>query len=322
MPAINISSIKSYLLIAAFFTVFVSCKYRPDGPGHGEKPIISFKSIEGIYYTEVARRQKNGLSFNEYGYYLSPDWKLRFVSDDSAALYSPVKKKFLNFPLALGTDSVFNTGRAFLKVVKMSKDSLLLELLEPKGDSIDIHKSRVSMLFYADNYIKNKLHSNIADVQKASRKDSLFIKGLVAKANANITKAFAAQQPVQLISKSPQVSIVKRKAVPDFLENKYSTADDYLDPTFDITINKAYQDFFYTFSVYVDDKGQMLYRKPLVGFMGDTEAEKSYIRISTAIMNTYLKIYLTTIPGQTLGFKHPSIITLNVHGLTALKKDK
>jgi hypothetical protein len=319
MPAINISAIKSYLLVAAFFTVFVSCKYRPDGPGHGEKPIISFKSIEGIYYTEVARRQKNGLSFNEYGYYLSPDWKLRFVSDDSAALYSPVKKKFLNFPLALGTDSVFNTGRAFLKVVKMSKDSLLLELLEPKGDSIDIHKSRVSMLFYADNYIKNKLHSNIADVQKASRKDSIFIKGLVSKANANITKAFAAQQPVQLISKSPQVSIVKRKAVPDFL-NKYSTADDYLDPTFDITINKAYQDFFYTFSVYVDNKGQMLYRKPLVGFMGDTEAEKSYIRISTAIMNTYLKIYLTTIPGQTLGFKHPSIITLNVRGLTTPKK--
>lgn len=106
------------LLIASISTI-TACKYRSQGPGHGEKPITSFKSVEGITFIEVSRRQKsNGLSYNEYGYHLTPDWRLRFVSDDSAALYSPQKDAFFNFPLALGTDSVFNIAHAFLKMKK------------------------------------------------------------------------------------------------------------------------------------------------------------------------------------------------------------
>jgi hypothetical protein len=314
MPSIYQQPLKFVLLFAIVLITFSSCT-RPPGPGHGEKPIISFKSVEGITFIEVARRQKNGLSFNEYGYHLSPEWKLRFVSEDSAALYSPVKKQFLNFPLSLGTDSVFNTARSFLRMRKMSKDSLVLELLEAKEDSMNINGSRVTMLFYSEGFIKNKLRTDTSLLKRVTRQDSLFIKNLAAKANANYKKAFAAQQIVQLTSTSPLVTISRRKTKPNYLENNFSTADDYLDPTFDITIKNAYKDFYYSFSVYVDDKGQMIYRIPLIDLSGDDAVKNNYIRISTGIMNSYLKLYLKVKPGSTLGIPHASTISVHVQGI-------
>jgi hypothetical protein len=306
---------KKYAIFFISLSLFFAC-----GRKEKDRSKISFKSIEGITYLEVSRLQKNGLSYNEYGFHLSPDWKLRFVSEDSAALYSPVKKQFLNFPLALGTDSVFNTAHAFLKMKHMSKDSLVLELLEAKGDSMNLNASRVTMRLYAENYIKNKLHKDISELQRASRKDTLFIKGLVAKANADMKKAFAASDPVKLISRSPQVTVTKRVTKPSYIDNNFSTDDDYLDPTFDVVVYKAYTDFNYSFSAYVDSKGQMFYRMPLIDLAGDVDFKNHYIKMSTGIMNSYLKLYLTTIPGQTLGMPHTSIISIHVTGTVAAKK--
>ncbi|RFZ91852.1 hypothetical protein D0C36_10405 [Mucilaginibacter conchicola] len=308
------------LLLIATISTITACKYRGVGPGHGEKPIISFKSVEGITFIEVSRKQKsNGLSYNEYGYHLTPDWRLRFVSADSAALYSPVKDAFFNFPLALGTDSVFNIAHAFLKMKKMSKDSLVFELLEAQGDSIDIHKSRVVMRLFSEDYIKNKLHTDFKDLQRASKNDTLFVRGLVTKADADIKKAFAASQPVQMVSKKPFVTVVKRKTKPSLLDNKYATDDDYLTPVYDIVIHKAYQDFDYSFEATIDSAGTWHYNKPLVPFLGDEQVKDNYIKVSTAVMNTYLKLFITTLPGETLGMKHASTISVNVKGLTAAK---
>jgi hypothetical protein len=287
-----------------------------------KKELISFKPFNGISYSEVARRQKNGLSFNEYGYQLEPQWKLQFVSDDSVSVFSPTKNHFINFPLTRGYDSVFNAARSWLKIKQMTKDSIIMEILQAKGDSIDISGSKVYMLFYADNYVKNVLHTDTATLRHPSRKDTLFVKSLVVKANQNITKAFAARQPVQLISKSPLVTVKQWHTKPDIMNN-FDSSDDYLDPTFDITINKAYQDFYYSFSVYVDNKGQMDYRIPLIDFMGDKDAKQSYISTSRSIMNSYLKYYLQTISGSTLGFMHASTISLHVRGkTTAPEADK
>lgn len=308
------------IFIIATISTITACKYRDSGPGHGEKPKISFKSVEGITFIEVSRKQKsNGLSYNEYGYHLTPDWRLRFVSADSAALYSPFKDAFFNFPLALGTDSVFNIAHAFLKMKHMSKDSLVFELLEAHGDSIDINKSRVVMRLFSEDYIKNKLHSDFKTLQSASKKDTLFVRGLVTKANADIKKAFAASQPVQLISKKPFVSVIKRKAKPSLLDNKYATDDDYLTPVYDIVIHKAYQDFDYSFEATIDSAGTWHYIKPLVPFLGDEQVKDNYIKVSTAVMNTYLKLFLTTVPGETLGMKHASTISVNVKGKVAAK---
>jgi hypothetical protein len=306
--------LKNCIVILLAFTFFSGC-----GPKKEEKTKISFKSIEGITFLEVSRKQNNGLSYNEYGFRLVPDWRLRFVSADSAALYSLQKKQFFNFPLALGTDSVFNIAHAFLKMKKMSKDSLIFQLLEAEGDSINLHKSRVTMKLYSEDFIKNKLHTDVSVLQRASKQDTAFVRSLVNKANADLKKAFAASQPVQLISKNSNVKVDKQKAKPSLLDNKYSTDDDYLNPVYDIVIHKAYQDFNYSFEATIDSVGIWHYNKPLVGFMGDDAAEKNYIKVSTAVMNTYLKLFLSAIPGQTLGMKHASTISVNVKGIVAAK---
>ncbi|MFD0765949.1 hypothetical protein ACFQZI_13890 [Mucilaginibacter lutimaris] len=311
MPSIS----KTLTLLLLAIIIFTGC-----GPRKPEKSKISFKSVEGITFLEVSRKQNNGLSYNEYGFHLVPDWRLRFTSADSAALYSPVKGKFFNFPLALGTDSVFNIAHAFLKMKVMSKDSLVFQLLETEGDSMDLNKSRVTMRLYSEDYIKNKLKTDFTVLQRPSKQDTIFVRGLVAKANADIKNAFAASQPVQVISKNPNVVINKVTAKPSLLDNKYSTDDDYLNPSYKITIYKAYQDFNYMFEATVDSAGTWHYNKPLLGtFLGDESAKKNYIKVSTAIMNTYLKLFLTTTPGSSLGMKHASTISVDVRGIMASK---
>jgi len=39
--------------------------------------------------------------------------------------------------------------------------------------------------------------------------------------------------------------------------------DDYLSPTYDITIRKAYQDFYYSYTAFVDEKGTLIFRKSI-----------------------------------------------------------
>lgn len=313
------TGIFSLLLLATIVIINAGCNNASSSSA--KRQLISFKPIQGIYYSEVQRLQKNGLALNEYGYQLEPQWQINFVSDDSASVYSPIKKQFLNFPLSRGYDSVFNTARAWLKVKKMNKDSLVLEILKAKNDSIEINGSKVYMLFYADNYIKNVLHSDTATLRRPSRRDTQFVKSLVIKANKDITKAFAARHPVQFISKSPLVTANQLRTKPDIMNN-FDTATDYLSPEYDININKAYADFYYSFTVCVDDKGEMHYLRPLINFsMVGEEAQKSYIHLSKSVMDSYLKYYFKIIPGTTLGFMHASNISLHVQGKTSAGGD-
>ncbi|MEZ2338199.1 hypothetical protein AB6735_21295 [Mucilaginibacter sp. RCC_168] len=305
-------------LSAALLLITVIAYSGCKDPGKAkEKHLISFKEYNGINYSEVARRQKNGLSFNEYGYQLEPQWKMKFVSDDSVSIFSPTKNTFINFPLTRGYDSIFNAARSWLKIKKISKDSIVMEILQAKGDSLDIAGSKVYMLFYADNYVKNVLHTDTSILRRPSRKDTLFVKGLVAKANSNIAKAFSARQPVQLISKSSQIT-VKQKITPPDISNNFDSSDDYLDPNFDITIHKAYKDFYYSFEVCVDDKGRMHYVRPLITFFGE-DFKATYIRLSQGIMKSYLQYYFKIVPGSTLGFAHASTIAVHVEGRTTAK---
>jgi hypothetical protein len=292
---------------------FIGCKRRNIAKHNGTKDLISFKAIEGISYTEVARRDKNGLSFSNYGYHLEPQWKMSFISNDSTRIFSPFKNQLINFPLTRGYDSIFNTARSWFKVKKMNKDSLLIEMLKYKDGMIDVTGSKVFMLFYADNYIKNILHSNSTTLSQPSSRDSAFIRKLVDDANKDYLKAFAATVPAQLISKSRHVVVTKNITESSF-ENNFDTSDDYLNPTFYIVINKAYRNFHYSFSVYVDDKGDMFYGIPLIGFFQNFYKE-TYIKESKAIMETYLKYYLKIIPGSTLGMRHSSIISIHVTGI-------
>lgn len=302
------------ILLLVITIIGAGCKRKGIVSHNGAKDLISFKSIQGISYTEVSRRMKNGLSFNESGYQLEPQWKMSFISDDSTRIYSPIKKQLINFPLSRGYDSIFNTARSWLKVKKMNKDSLVIEILKYKDGLIDVTGAQVYMIFYADNYIRNTLHSDSTILRRPSRRDTLFIGKLVAKANSDYKEAFCARQPVQLISKSPMIKATQRKTEPS-MENNFDSSDDYLNPTFDIVINKAYRDFYYSFSMYVDDKGNMIYERPLVPFT-DEGFKNAYIKESQDIMNTYFKLFFKIIPGSTLGMPHTSIISIHVRGLT------
>jgi len=293
-----------------------ACKQPQVVKHNGEKDLISFKPVWGVAYSEISRRTADGLSFTEYGYQMEPQWRINFVSNDSASIYSPTKGRFINFPLTRGYDSIFNTARTWLKVKVMDRDSLKLEMIDSYGDTVDTRGTKMYMTFYADEYIKNTLHTDTAILRRASRKDSLFIRALSDAANKDYTKAFAARQPAFLTSTSPLVKVKKWVAEGDLL-NHFDTSGDYMNPTFDVGISKAHSDFYYSFSVYIDADGQMHYNKPLVPFVGESLRD-DYIRLSTAVMNSYFKHYLKVTPGKTLNMPHTSQISIHVQGKTGI----
>ena len=303
MKTLIISSFQFLLLIL----LFDGCKPRHI-PKH---QIISFKPYFGIKYTEIQRRLNNGLAFNEYGYQLEPEWQLEFLANDSARIYSPTKKTYINFPLSRGYDSVFNTARTWYKMHKMTKDSLVMEILRFSGDSIDLTGNKVFMTFYANKYITDVLHTNTATLRRPTRRDTAFMRTLVAMSATDINKSFAARQPVQLISTNSLISVEKHITTPTML-NHFDVSDDYLDPEFYIFVKNAYNNFSFSFTVYVDAKGQMTFGVPLIVFFGDDQRE-AFIRRSKALINGYLK-YLKVIPGSTLGMPHASKISLHVKG--------
>lgn len=304
------------ILILSINLINQGCK-QPNVVKHGgEKDRISFKPVLGINYTEISRRTAHGLSFDKNGYQLEPQWQINFVSNDSVSIYSPTKGRFINFPLTRGYDSIFNTARTWLKVKKMTKDSLKLEILEAYGDTVDTRGAKVYMTFYADDYIKNELHSDTAKLKKPSSKDSLFIRSLSDASNKNYKKAFSARQPVELISKSPSVR-VKKWIVEGDLFNHFDTTDNYMSPTYDIAISKANTNFYYSFTVFVDVAGQLHYGKPLIPFF-DQSFKDNYIRLSQSVMDGYLKYYLQVTPGKTLGMPHASVINVHVEGKTGV----
>jgi hypothetical protein len=137
-----------------------------------------------------------------------------------------------------------------------------MEILIQQGDSLDVKGTKVFMRFYADNYIKNVLHTDTSTLRRPSSKDTSFIRSLSAKSNADYTKAFSARQPAIITSKSPLVMVSRRTTKPDILNN-FDNSDDYLDPTYDIVIKNAFKDFYYSFTMYIDDKGNLYFGIPL-----------------------------------------------------------
>ncbi|UOE52153.1 hypothetical protein MTO98_13795 [Mucilaginibacter sp. SMC90] len=192
---------------------------------------------------------------------------------------------------------------------------MLLQLIEAYADSIDTRGAKVFMTFYSDSFIKNVIHKDIMAVKAPGKRDTLFVKSLIDSAEKDLHKAFSARQPVIVKSKSSLVKVTSRHAVGDMLNN-FDTSDDYMYPTFDITIDRAFDNFYCSFSVFVDSHGNLYYDKPLIPFSGKGYEEK-YNSLSITVMDRYLKHYLNIRPGSTLGMIHPSSIAIHVEG----KKD-
>ena len=105
----------------------------------------------------------------------------------------------------------------------------------------------------------------------------------------------------------------KVKNVSTALED-IDAADDYLAPEYNITIHKAYEDFDYSFYMYVDADGKMYFRKSVVPQMHEFQA--GYEQVIKGIINGYLQHYLQVTPGKTLGLAHTSSILVNLTGQT------
>lgn len=309
-----------YSLLIFFTLSVVSCRHHvPERVQFQEKLKVDkvkaqelLKSIQGIKYTEVKRTFDNGLSFSAVGYQLVPEWQISFPSTDSVNIYSPKKKKFMNTPVVFDHDSVYNVAWAWLKLKYIKKDSIQFMVLHVHDNVIQEEKTHVYMTFYTNDYIKNVLHTEPSKVWKPSRRDTAYIKAKIALADKIIDSAFAGTEPAVLTPRTPLIS-VKKEVTPDNDAGGGMDFDDYLSPTYNVTIRKAYTDFIYSYSAFVDEKGNITFRKAIT--FSYPEYKKATDETMKGITDSYLKLYLNTTPAKTLGIPHKSIIILNVTGV-------
>lgn len=269
----------------------------------------SLKHIIGIGYTEVKRVYPSGLSFNNYGYQIKPEWRISFKSDTLANIYNPWQKKFRDYKVIFDHDSVYNIAWSWMRLKKITKDSLVFQNLRVENKTVNKERSRMFMTLYANHYIRDVLHTTPEKLQKPSRRDTLFIKKKIEESDRIVDSAFVAIDPVQLTSKSKILKVTKRKAEKDKLVEG-SELMDYVLPEFDIVIHKAYKDFHYGFSIYVDKKGIMHFGQSLYAVDDDV-----YLKTMKGIMEVYLQNLLVIKPGSTMGMPHASTILVHVQGI-------
>ena len=273
---------------------------------------LLLKSIKGIRYTEVKRVFDNGVSFSPQGYQLIPSWRMSFPSADSVYIFNSTRNIFNNAPLIFDHDSIFNVAWAYLRLQKLSKDSLKFEVLKVEDRVIIDQSTNVFMTFYADKYIHDVLHTDTNKLRRPTHRDTLYIKNRSAEARSNPDTAFAATRPVVFKSKSPLLTVTKEEIAPDELTDVISE-DQYLSPEYNITIKKTYDNFSYLFTAWVDEKGNLMFRKSLVPMV--PEFREAILAAMKGIVNGYLKLYLKAIPGETLGITHASVVILHVKGI-------
>ncbi|NEU10127.1 hypothetical protein GZH53_17520 [Flavihumibacter sp. R14] len=296
-------------VILLLFVLFsASCnKEQPKG----FKSLPFFREVIGTQFTEVRRAFDNGLSFDKQGFQLEPDWRVKFLSDDSVRLYNPLEDQSYNFHVHYDHDSVINMGRVWLRVKNVSRDSLKLQLLQIEGRNVSAERSNIYMTFYSDQYISG-LKTSAEQLRKPNVKDSLFVRNKIKQGGNRPAHAFGAREPVRLIPKSPRIKVEKLALEKD-PAGAQALSDEYLSPEYKVVITPAYKDFNYSFTATVDTNGRLYFGKSTVYLM--PEFEESQNRVMKGIMDVYLQNLLEIRPGKTLGMEHPSLITLHVKGV-------
>jgi hypothetical protein len=274
---------------------------------------LRFGDFKDIRFIEVKRVYTNGLQFNKRGYQLEPLWKLSFVSDDSVNVFSPKNRRYYGFHVYWDHDSIFNMVDAWFKLKKLTTDSMVVQALrvEEKVIKDNDEGSKVILTFYSDKYIKSQSAKKIQAMSLPGKKDTVFIRKRIAQTSVNPDSSFAAREPAMLKGLSPLIKVekVQHESTPI---DKVDPSEAYMEPEYNITIHKAYEEFSYIMYVYVDDKGKMTFRNSVIPLM--PEFKDSYEQVMRGIVNGYLTHDLDITPGKTLGIPHTTYILLNVVG--------
>ena len=297
---------KLYLRLSIFtvILVFTSCVKHEE-----KKNTPSWKKAWNISFTEVRRTFESGVAFNDFGYQLKPEWRFKILSDTSVSIYSPKLKRFETAHIQFDHDSIYNFAWAWLRLRKLSKDSILFQVMKVKDKRVLRKQSNIYMTLYSDDYIKYKLKRKLSDLVKPNSQDSIFIKDKIHLANADTSNAFPAHQQAILKSKSSLLAIKKISASD---KEMHGVFDPFL-PEYDITIKKSYKSFNYSFSVVINQEGKLLFRRSRIFIMPEFEERiNSTIR---GVVNGYLSAYLDTYPGKTFGIPHSTIVFMNVRGV-------
>ncbi len=297
--------------ILPILTIFIlsSCYYITN---INEAPVPSFTEVKGIKYSEVHRRFDNGLSFHESGFQLQPEWEVYFSAEDSIKIFSPERQEYMPYRIFHSHKALFHFARDWFRVKHVSKDSLIMQVMELESRVVKEDLSNVYMTLYSHDYIKRFLKTTAEKLKEPSRDDSLFIKYRAIQANSDRDSAFAARNPVVLKSKSKILKVEKIKPSADPYLGYITRSEEYLNPEYKIHIDKAYQDFQYSFQVIVDHNGKMTFKNFLVGVMPEFLETKT--KVVKGIIDVYLKNLVEVTPGNTLGYPHSSVISLYVMG--------
>lgn len=298
------------LLSLLVFFFLSSCHYITT---INDEPDPTFTAVKGIRYSEVYRRFGNGLSFHKTGFQLQPEWELYFSAEDSVKIFSPERQQFMPYRIFHSHKALFHFARDWFRVRHISKDSLVLQAMVLEARVVKEDLSDIYMTLYSKDYIEHVLKTKPEDLRIPSPEDSLFIKYRAIQANSEPDSAFAARNPVVLKSKSKILTVDKVSPAADPYLGYISRSEEYLYPEYKIQINKAYQDFQYTFQVIVDHNGKMMFKDFLVEVMPEFLETKT--KVVKGIIDVYLKNLLEVTPGNTLGYPHSSVINLNVKGV-------
>lgn len=299
----NLQRYTLYILLIAISAVYNSCKTKPDNNYRNK---VTFKPVWGVKYTEVKQRLTNGRSFSKYGYQLEPLWQLTFLSDDTARLYATNTKSFANFRITNDHDSIFHIARSWFRAIKLTRDSLVFQVMKVESKVIYRSESIVYSTLYADDYIKNVLKTTPEKLRLPDRGDSLYVRYMISHPRKNPDSLFAARNPVVFKSKNPNIKVTKTEVIAD-VSNNYKTTDAYIRPEYNIVINNAYKDFNYSFTAVVNEKGDIRFGKLLVANLNNTDMIQTLI-------DGYLKPYLDVTPGNTLGIPQSSKVYINLKG--------
>jgi hypothetical protein len=309
---------KTLIYFLAVGLVVSACNSTPEKNAKKEKKKkedikrLDFTPIVGIKYHEVTRRFSNGLSFSDIGFQQEPSWIIQFASNDTVKAWSPQKQIMQSFYFMYDHGDVYNFAGEWFRIKGFSKDSIRMQRLQLTNRVIEKDiRSDVFMTYYSEDYLK-KINKTPEELRKPTAADTAFIRKLVDRADrnpANADSAFAGRIPVQFIPKSKIISVKKLSTVDRLLGRTESY--DYLFPEYRIKIEKAYQDFGYSFTAVVDKNGKIY----LNSFRDDMpEYHEQRKKVLQGIIDVYLQNLLIVKPGTTLGIPHSSEITLNVSG--------